>query len=597
MQLGLRKRGYSPPKYKGYRIVRTHGRYFAVPAFLNAAELETRRALRSHPAVLQAATRQRLEALIDCHGNDSAGTRREVLERCEGYDLVRHRGSWYAIPGAAAAVDLDIEEERRQAGVLCGATVEALTERIHSLRGAVPVEFAGWLPIFESMGNCGKHPQFTHTSMPPPGYRFTRSAPPAPNDVPRQRVGLSRLRDTVGWGAARIWAVVVAFAILLRPLYVAFRPGPRVSLRNRLRLVGSIVRLVWTLWRGGGSFRHICRFIRSRHFASQLLLAEPRPLVFLTSAPYTLNQNPWVLEIEDPTTLFFPFVQNGGTCDLEIHKSPYFPIVKTLLETARCRAIVTHMKSTARLVPALFRSATMVRKVHYVPLGVKLPDRWQRHEEDDPEVIHLLFINSWSQTPGNLQVRGGLDVLEAFDILRERYPQLRLTMRTNLMPLDEHYHRIIESGWVRVIDRFLTTEEMEALHAESHVFLLPAARVHIVSLLQAMASGLAVVASDGWGFEEYLCHERNGLVVKGRYGKTSWADEDAGMLREDYESTFSPDPEVVQGIVEAVSRLVEDHELRRRLGRAARHEVETSYNLERWNEGLKQVFDKALLPD
>jgi glycosyltransferase involved in cell wall biosynthesis len=190
-------------------------------------------------------------------------------------------------------------------------------------------------------------------------------------------------------------------------------------------------------------------------------------------------------------------------------------------------------------------------------------------------------------------VRGGLDVLEAFAVLRKRYPQLRLTLRTALPALANHYHQILESGWVRVINRFLSAEEMASLHAESHIFLLPAARVHIVSLLQAMSYGLAVVGSDGWGMEEYLRHEHNGLVVKGRYGKTSWADEQAGVLREDYEPTFTADPAVVGGIVEAVSRLVEDRALRARLGRQARADVETKYTVAQWNEGLKEVFDRA----
>jgi glycosyltransferase involved in cell wall biosynthesis len=135
---------------------------------------------------------------------------------------------------------------------------------------------------------------------------------------------------------------------------------------------------------------------------------------------------------------------------------------------------------------------------------------------------------------------------------------------------------------------------MEALLAESHIFLLPAARIHVVSLLQAMAHGLAVVASDGWGIEEYLTHERNGLVVKGRYGKVSWVDERAGMLREDYGPMLTADAEVVQGLVEAVSRLVEDRALRRRLGLTARRDVQTTYSLERWNRGLQEVFDRAL---
>jgi glycosyltransferase involved in cell wall biosynthesis len=170
---------------------------------------------------------------------------------------------------------------------------------------------------------------------------------------------------------------------------------------------------------------------------------------------------------------------------------------------------------------------------------------------------------------------------------------LRLTLRSGLPALDSHYHRIMEAGWVRVINRFLSAEEMDALMAESHIFLLPAARVHIVSLLQAMSYGLAVVASDGWGIEEYVTHEHNGLIVRGRYGKVSWADEQAGMLREDYEPMCTSDPELVEGLVEAVSRLVEDQQLRRRLGQTARADVESKHSLAQWNQGLKAALDQA----
>jgi glycosyltransferase involved in cell wall biosynthesis len=254
------------------------------------------------------------------------------------------------------------------------------------------------------------------------------------------------------------------------------------------------------------------------------------------------------------------------------------------------------MRSTAELVPALFRSEAIRKKVVYAPLGVRLPDRWQRHDPRPADApIELLFINSWCQVPENFYVRGGLDVLEAFAILRERYPQVRLTMRTALPTLSEHYHRILEGG-VRVINRYLSDDEMAELHATSHVFLLPAARVHIVSLLQAMSYGLAVVGSDGWGMEEYLEDGRNGLVVRGRYGKASWADPEAGMLRENYDVMCLPDPDVVAGIVAAVSRLVEDEALRRRLGRTARENVREEYNLESWNRGLKSALDRAGLP-
>jgi glycosyltransferase involved in cell wall biosynthesis len=587
MELGIRERLDFPEYYKGFRLLRCCGRIYGFPPFLEPDETFDDGKLLGHPATLRTATLEEMLAEIDHF--DASRHEPQFVETYDGYDLVRHGSSHYGVPQSAGDVNLNREADRQRAGVLSGSCFEAVRERIRARRDAVPVEFAGWLPIFQFSGNCGTHPQFKHTASPPPGYHFTYSAPPEPS------------REKSLWvRAVRLWRAAVSRAqrgivALFRPWFAILKPGPAgFAPRARLRVLASMLRLFLALRRMGARLFPALRFLQSRHFQSQVLLGNYRGLVFLTSMPYTYGQNPWVIEIEDPTTLFYPLIANGHTLDLRLTESPYFPIVKALLESEQCRGIVTHIRSTAELVPTLFRSDIIAKKLFYAPLGVRVPPRWQHHDEDQPEEIHLLFINSWCQIPENFYVRGGLDILEAFAILHERYPQLRLTLRTALPSLDDHYHRIIEKGWVRVINRFLSAEEMASLHADCHVFLLPAARVHIVSLLQAMSYGLAVVGSDGWGIEEYLEHERNGLVVKGRYGKASWADREAGVLREDYETMYTPSPEVVQGLVEAVSRLVEEPALRRRLGRAARQDVEQNYSLERWNQGLKEALDKAL---
>jgi glycosyltransferase involved in cell wall biosynthesis len=585
MHLGIRPKVPFPATYQQFHLLRIFGRVFAFPIAI-APDLRPADPpavdLLSHPETISAATLEEIQGLIDTLEEDA--NRPVLIDRFEGYDLVRYHGNLYGVPSGTGPFDLGTPEECARAGVVPGDSRQEIERRIRQLRGTTAVEFAGWLPIYKVSGNCGRHPQFAHTAEPPAGYRFTCSAPPR---YRQHYTWWNRLCENLGvlmQGALRS----------IKPVYSFFRPRADVSVLARLRVLAATLRLSFRLlFRGCNPFA-LLRFLQSRHLESQLLLGNRRDLAFLTSMPYIYGQRPWVIEIEDPTTLFFPMIHNGTTSYRDLRASRYFPIVKTLLEGTACKAILTHMPSTARLVGTLFGSETIREKIVYAPLGVKLPARWQRHEaqpEDEP--IHLLFINSWCQIPENFYVRGGLDVLEAFAILHERYPQLRLTIRGELPPIADHYHRILETGWVRVIDRFLTSEEMARLHAGSHIFLLPAARVHIVSLLQAMSYGLAVVASDGWGIEEYLDHERTGLIVKGRYGKTSWADEEAGMLREDYEPMYTSDPEVVQGIVEAVSRLVEDRKLRARLGRNARADVETKYTLEQWNRGVKAAFDRA----
>jgi glycosyltransferase involved in cell wall biosynthesis len=314
-------------------------------------------------------------------------------------------------------------------------------------------------------------------------------------------------------------------------------------------------------------------------------------LAFVTSIPQTFGQNPWVIEIEDATTLFFPFLPNGATAEVELEKSPYFGMVRALLESKNCRGILTHMKSTADSIPTLFRSEVIARKVMYAPLGAKLPKRWNPQTDDG--TINLLFTNSWHQQGVGFYLRGGLDVLEAFQILHTRYPQLRLTIRSGLSRLDLRHRRIIERCWVRVIDRFVPADEMTELQEQSHIYLLPSARIHIVSVLQAMSYGQAVVVSDGWGMDEYVDHGRNGLIVPGRAGKVSWMDKQTGLLRENYAPMYVPDPVVINGLVDAVARLVEDGTLRRQIGQTARADVESRFTLDQWNAALKSVFDKA----
>ena len=447
--------------------------------------------------------------------------------------------------------------------------------------GAVAVEFAGWLPCFAAFGDCGRHPHFAHTAAPPDGYRFVRSEPEAGavgrTSAPGRAVGgLYR--------AARFaFRSAVAFIFFVRNAGV----GPN------LRVLAAAVRLFWLLRRAGCPLMPTLRFLYSRHVPSQAML-PPRPeLLFLTSIPFTFGQSPWVVEIEDATTLLYPFHRNGQTARTPIRRSPYLSVVKALLESDSCRGVITHMRSTAETLPKLFQSEIVAAKTAYVPCGTALPPAGRVHAPAGP--VHLLFTCSWHQDPESFFVRGGLDVLRAFETLHARYPHVRLTLRTRLPALKPRFRRVLERGWVRVIDRRLSDDEMEELLRESDLFLLPAARIHVVSVLRAMAHGLAVVVSDGWGFREYVEHGRNGLVVAGRYGKASWMDGD-GLLREDYAPLHESDAAVSRGLVEAVSLLIEDPELRGRFGGQARRDVATRHTPENWNRGLKAALDAARRP-
>jgi glycosyltransferase involved in cell wall biosynthesis len=363
------------------------------------------------------------------------------------------------------------------------------------------VFFAGHLKPFK---HVGRHPQFEHIHNPPPGYEFVTAGQPRGN--------------------------------------------------NYTRILNSISSLCRDSLKNGSTFKDLSRFIRSRSLKAQTLVPDIE-LAFLPSTPFILGQAPWVVEIEDTTTLFAPFPRiNGKRLDPRlfgpngVYDSGFFPSVKALMEHDSCRGIICHVRSTAESIPILFANPKLADKVSHIPLGICTRPKVKTRAAD--KIVTILFTNSWYQGATGFYVRGGLDVLEAYSRLHSEHAGARLIIRSKLPDdLPPRYRRIIERCDVQVIDQFLTTSEIEALFRDADIYVLPSARLHVVSILQAMAYGLAIIVSDGWGIPEYVDHGGNGLIVPGRYGKASWMDGN-GMLKEDYRPLFSADANMTDGLAD-----------------------------------------------
>ena len=271
-----------------------------------------------------------------------------------------------------------------------------------------------------------------------------------------------------------------------------------------------------------------------------------------------------------------------------VYDSGFYPSVKALLESDDCRGVVCHVRSTADSIPILFNNPQLGKKVFYIPFGIDPPVASKQPRQDD--IVTILFTSSWNQGATGFYLRGGLDVVEAYVCLREKYRNLRLLLRCRLpVEIRERYRQLIEHGDIQVFDEFLSVEEMEALFCQADIYALPSARLHVVSILQAMAHGLALVVSDGWGINEYVDDGKTAMVVSGRYGICSWMDS-GGMLRENYKPLFSVNPGVVHRLVDKLDQLIQSSSLRQELGEAARNEVDENFSVKNWNTGLAKLL-------
>jgi len=158
------------------------------------------------------------------------------------------------------------------------------------------IRFPASRKTFKRIGNVAAHPQFRHVRHPPVGYRILTNDRPA-----------------------------------------------GVTLRDLLRIGIRLTDIV-THSAGKVSMWNVARFLLTR----ELLPFGAGEPIFVPSFPLVIGNEPWFIEIEDLTTLFFPFIHNGKTAAIDIRTHEVFPIVKRLLEHRSCLGILTHIYAQAR---------------------------------------------------------------------------------------------------------------------------------------------------------------------------------------------------------------------------------------------------------
>jgi phosphatidylinositol alpha-mannosyltransferase len=129
---------------------------------------------------------------------------------------------------------------------------------------------------------------------------------------------------------------------------------------------------------------------------------------------------------------------------------------------------------------------------------------------------------------GRIEKRKGLKyLLRAIPTIREHYPNTRFLIGGE-GPLRAGFERLVaQAGWPDVV--FLgrvPAEQVPALYTSAHVFCAPntGGESQGIVLLEALASGRAVVASDIPGFRSVIRHQRDGLLTPPtRSEELAWA--------------------------------------------------------------------------
>jgi glycosyltransferase involved in cell wall biosynthesis len=297
------------------------------------------------------------------------------------------------------------------------------------------------------------------------------------------------------------------------------------------------------------------------------------------------RREPWVVDLE--------FVTQLAGYNLR-HFKRYKRFIEKVLASEYCKKIICWTEAGKKTVLLNMNCESFAHKVEIVPLAV--PKKNFTKDYSNQKKVKLLFVGS-ANIPGEFEYKGGKEVLEAFVTLCQKYPNLELVIRSDIPK--EIKDKYIGLGNLKLIERITPWEQLQEEFRSADIFLFPSHSTPGLAILDAMSYELPVITTDVWANPEMVEDGKTGFLIKKSRKVQYYAENFIPIWSYLPDSRFMKsikfvDPEVVKELVEKTSILIEDKELRRKMGKAGRQETETGkFSIEKRNEKLKRIFDEA----
>ena len=300
------------------------------------------------------------------------------------------------------------------------------------------------------------------------------------------------------------------------------------------------------------------------------------------------RKEPWVVDLEFATQLAG---YNLG------HFKRYKRLIERVLASEYCKKIICWTEAGKKTVLNNMQCDGFEHKVETVPLAV--PGKSFSKDYSQRGKVKLLFVGS-ANIAGEFVYKGGGIVLESLLVLRQKYPDLELVIRSDIpRPIKDKYSGLDN---LRLIEGIIPWEQLEEEFRSADIFLFPSHSTPGLAILEAMSYELPVVTTDVWANPEMVENGKTGFLVSKSERVAYYAEDfipDWNYLPASrfMKSIEAADPRMVAEVVEKVSLLIENKELRRSMGRAGRWEIENGkFSLKKRNEKLKRIFDEATAP-
>jgi glycosyltransferase involved in cell wall biosynthesis len=314
----------------------------------------------------------------------------------------------------------------------------------------------------------------------------------------------------------------------------------------------------------------------------------PRGTVLTYSVGHPVfRKEPWVVDMEFVTQLA------GYNYN---HFMRFRRLIERVLASEYCKRIICWTEAGKKTVMLNLDCERFADKVEVVPLAVRKKDFVKDY--DNVRNVKLLFVGS-ANIPGEFEYKGGKEVLEAFSLLRKKYRNIELVIRSDVpSELKEIYSGKLEG--VRLIEGIVPWSHLEQEFKTADVFLFPTHSTPGLAILDAMSYELPVITTDLWANSEMVEDGQTGFVIDkskkipyyvGNF-IPNWSHYPTSKFIKLIKNT---DNAVAAELAEKTSILIEDEALRRRMGKVGRKRIEEGiFSANKRNQKLKKIFDESV---
>jgi glycosyltransferase involved in cell wall biosynthesis len=310
-------------------------------------------------------------------------------------------------------------------------------------------------------------------------------------------------------------------------------------------------------------------------------IPEDTDIVHCASCLYFGNK-PWIVDMESV---------NGLVGHNQFMLAKNKEIIERAFRSPLCKRIITFTAFAKKTIEENLDTRGFQDKLEVIHYSTKI---YSKKAKRNDKKIRMLFVGSVTQNNSkNFYIKGGREVIDAFEILSKKYKNIELVLVAYIPP--EIEKRIKKMKNVRVYNK-IPREELSKIYYQSDIFFFPSFIGPGLASIEALGTGLVSVSLDIPEYDEFVEDGKNGYLIKPAYYEF---DEKTFLKVSDFED-FSQrmrgknGKKLIIDLKEKLEFLIKNPKIRREMAKHAVEKYKKEFSLDSKRKKMKKIFDEII---